>query len=414
MAFLTTLAYAVVYKSLWVHESMSSENTGKNKLPKQTYGNPELRDAGTESREKWSGSEEALDIVSQNLRTWNRISVFHDLSKLARTSTRFKDIFSRERNNVSALVRDNYDMEFVPDYWLRQMVQNDHMFDAVIGANPSNRLEIARWCLEYQPQRLWTQRVHRTILQILQEHGEDPMILFAWDFAKFRLIDTVDTVDTVRNGDKEKIEAWFDAMDAYHPNWLDTRFFKMYFPYERTLHPQNPVNPGITFFELLMSQGRISIFFLNLLAQRYDLTNTMQAPQWHPVFHWRGSPLQIALSGNCRIVFPHWVALLEFLLRWSDINDPVHQHPVFRILQQAWSISNTHKMDSILEILYQYCSNYDWKTLKLVKFRSHEANWINAWQYCRMLIDDSIEPSVLQFLNKMKTWLESLGARSLL
>ena len=332
---------------------------------------------------------DALDIVRENLDVFDVRTIFRDVSNLSMTSHRFKDILASHQNTLQQVVRNNEDNPVFRNYWLQNMLENDRVFDIVMGANSGRERDILELLLEHQYR--WTTHVYKTCLRILQQHDEAPMVLFIADirYGYWGLNDHHANTPT-------KIEAFFDAMDAYKSNWVDTYLFPRQFSSEE-----------INFIGYITQQPRISVLFLNMLARRYDLNRTMHTKVYDEYNDVSVTPLGLALSMGLRLSKDCRTAVLEFALSESDINNPIHDFPVFQLMKQTNYIH-----ENIIRRLYASCSNYDWTTQKEVSFQSDVTTWANAWEYSQMLLYHEVIPEKRRFLVAMKTWLESLGARA--
>jgi hypothetical protein len=332
---------------------------------------------------------DALDIVRENLEVFDVWTIFRDLSNLSMTSHRFKNILANQQIILKHVVQKNQGNPVLANHWMHNMLQNDCVFDIVMSANLGRERDILDLLLEHQNK--WSIHVYKTCLHIVETHPQGPMVLLIEDIRHgyWGLNDYEANTPT-------KIEAFFDAMDAHGSNWVDNYLFEYDFS-----------SGHINLIGYLMQRPRISVLFLNMLARRYDLNRIMQTKMFDEYNEVFVTPLSLALSVGIRLPKDCRTAVLEFALSESDMNNPIHEFPVFQLMEKTNFIH-----ENIIRRLYDSCSNYDWTTQKEVSFESDVKTWANAWEYSQMLLYHEVVPEKRRFLIAIKTWLESLGARA--
>jgi len=334
--------------------------------------------------------EEALAVLQGNLHVFGTRRLLPDVSKLARTSTRYKNIFVSERNMLGQIVRERGFEETFGKFWKADMLQNEGLFYFIMGTFPEMHESLA---LEFLQFAQWGWSLHAVVgvLQILRQYNHDPWIMFPK-----KVPAGIYSLSYISKENSDKINAWFDAMDAYHGHWVTGAIFDARISFGQNLKKDEKSNfdgNKHSFLYYMVSQFYTNEVILDELERKYDLSAALNERD----AYCGKTPLIKALES----FYSTEVSLQVWLLRRTDIMHPNNDQAVFTLIKNAMMFSDVDEDGDLLRILYENCSHYDWRT--------QNKQGLNAWQMCGAEIDRyRNQPPI--FLQQLKQWLESLGA----
>lgn len=338
--------------------------------------------------------EEALAVLQDNLHWFENERLLPIVNKWARTSKRFQNIFASERNilapRLAPMIREQGFENTFGKFWKSKMLVNKSLFNFIMHTFPEMQKSLA---LEFLQFSYWNWSLHAVVgvLQILIEHGYDPWIMFPG-----KIPAGIYKLECILKENSDKINAWCDAMDSYHGNWVTGARFDARTSFEPQLtDDKQSVWDGKkhTFLFYMVSQQHTNEVILDELERRYDLSTALneQDPNCNK------TPLIKALG----TWYVTGAFLHVWLLRRTDIMHPNNNQAVFKLIGNAPMFENVDEDGDLVYALYETCSHYDWRT--------QNKQGLNAWQVCCVkLHDNPHQPLVL--VQEIKRWLESLGA----
>lgn len=270
--------------------------------------------------------------------------------------------------------------------WLSNLCEDEQFFDFLMDLFPEQQESLVE---EIMQTAAWGISVHvrKRMLQIWQEHGNDP-----WKMFLKKIPSGIFNLGYKSDDNLAHLKAWFEAMDAYYGiHWVDTVTFDARQSYNREDEYSSMDGIRHSFFDYMIHHYVPNIWILDAVEVRYDLSNVFNTiqPQCEK------TPLMKTIRW-----FYVDVVVQEWFLSRTDIMHPNNRGAIFALVKHACVYSNHPSgSDALLLILRDRWSSYDWQI--------QDDRGLNAWQVCCAMQSRGVRS---EFLENMKQWLESLGA----
>ena len=292
---------------------------------------------------------------------------------------------------------------------LKSMEQrNDAKFDSLLMYETCNhaRGRLFLFCLEESSLFHWTLHAFRTVVNTLTQQAD----LIS---AMFLQVSTLEAVQSAQQTHemRQKIRVYLRALHEQHGDWWHDYEFKT----------NNDFMPYTTYLlYITLMPGAQGILFLNELKEYLtpaDFETELKIPTAR---HITQTPLSFALTrfGIARMPIITW------LLKESDINNPVHNHPLFTIINRSLMFITID--DKVTDDLCAALDkNYDWRVQKVVDGRmltareycehllwtahEEERGTMTATEFCEYMLFVSPKSSQIPWLfTRLYAWLQSL------
>jgi hypothetical protein len=296
---------------------------------------------------------------------------------------------------------------------LKSMVQrNDAKFDWLLGYETSNsaRGRLFLWCLEESIVDDWTLDAYQTVVNTLMLYADLISAMFL-QVSTFQAVQS----EPQTHERRQKIRAYLRALCEQHGDWCRDYQFKT----------NNDFMPYATYLlYITLVPGAQSMLFLNEVKQYLTPADFEREFKNPTTRHITQTPLSFALT---RFGMPR-MPIITWLIKESDINNPVHNYPLFTIINRSlmFITINDKLIDDLCAALDK---KYDWRIQKNVNGRmmtareycehllwtahEEETGRMTATEFCEYMLFVSPKSSQIPFLfARLYAWLQSLEIRS--
>jgi hypothetical protein len=293
-------------------------------------------------------------------------------------------------------------------------LRNDAKFSSLLMYERDNyeKSRLFLFCLKKSSVSMWTLHAFQTVVNTLTQQAD--LIR-----AMFLPVSTLDDIESAQwtAERRQKIRVYLQALQLQHGDWWHDYEF-------RTL---NDFMPHTTYFlYITLMPGAQSTLFLDELAQYLtprDFETELTIPH---TSRRKQTPLAFALTrfGSARMHIITW------LLKASDINNPLHNYPLFMIAERSLSfITISDKL--IDDLCAALDKRYDWKIQKNIRGRKmtareyceyllwtgyedeEERGTMTATEFCEYMLFVSPKSSQIPLLfARLYAWLQSLEIRN--